>query len=665
MKKIVFLVAAICAALTSIDDLSAQIKLSPLFTDNMVLQQKASAPVWGSSAPGSRILVSTTWNKKSYETLADDNGQWMVEVSTPKAGGPYEIIISENGIDQVKISNVLIGEVWLCSGQSNMEMPVGGVWGKVLNYEQELHNASKYSQIRLMTVDRVVNPHPQKDFSAAGGGWHVCSSESLDEFSATAYFFGKKIHQERGVPVGLINASWGGTIIEAWMSKGSLAGVAGLQQQAETVSQWPEDKEVRKQTYIDMLNEWLVNAADFDSNCKENHEFSSVAYADAEWDNMCLPGDIERVYGDIDGHVLVRKHVQIPQSWEGHPVTLCMNAIDDNDVTYFNGEKIGETFGWNIPRRYVIPAASVKAGDAVVAIRIMDTRGSGGVSGDDDTFYLEGLDGQKVMLSGVWKSNFAVDYNGQIPKPMNMYDDPNITTVLYNAMISPLVPYKIKGAIWYQGCSNEYRAYQYRDLMRLMILDWRSQWKYDFPFYITQLSNFRAPQTVPCESAWAELREAQSMAAASVENTGIAITVDIGEAYDIHPKNKPEVGRRLALQALNKTYGEKIECSGPVYDSFQISGNVIKVKFDSVAGGLVCDGQKLEGFAVAGADRVFYWADAKIVGDVVEVSCPEVPMPLAVRYAWADNPLGNLYNTEKLPASPFRTDDWPGVTFKK
>jgi sialate O-acetylesterase len=198
-----------------------------------------------------------------------------------------------------------------------------------------------------------------------------------------------------------------------------------------------------------------------------------------------------------------------------------------------------------------------------------------------------------------------------------------------------------------------------------MIQDWRSQWNYEFPFYITQLANFRAPQTVPCESAWAELREAQSMAAEAVANTGIAVTIDIGEAYDIHPKNKPEVGRRLALQALNKTYGEKVVCSGPVYSGYQISGNVIRIKFDSIADGLVCQGSELEGFAIAGADKVFYWADAKIVGDCVEVSCPEVKMPLAVRYAWADNPLGNLYNTEKLPASPFRTDDWPGVTFKK
>ena len=665
MKKIVFLIAVIFSAFVSVNDSAAQVKLSPLFTDNMVLQQKSSAPVWGSAAPGSRIAVKTSWNKKSYETQADKAGEWMVKVDTPKAGGPYVIIISENGWERVKLSNVLIGEVWLCAGQSNMEMPVGGVWGKVLNYQQELKDASKYSEIRLMSVNRVVNPRPQKDFTAVGDGWQVCSAESLDEFSATAYFFGKTIHEERGVPVGLINASWGGTIIEAWMSHGALAGVKGLEDQADIVAQWPESQAERKQIYVDTLNDWLKKAADFDNDCKSSDEFSAVSYNDEAWDNLCLPGDIERVYGEVDGHFLVRKSVQIPKSWEGQPVKLCMAAIDDNDVTYFNGVKIGETFGWDIPRKYEIPAEAVKAGQALVAIRIMDTRGTGGVAGGDDTFYLEGPDGQKVTLSGVWKSSFAIDYNGLIPKPMNMYDDPNLTTVLYNSMISPLVPYEIKGAIWYQGCSNEYRAYQYRDLMRLMIQDWRSQWNYEFPFYITQLANFRAPQTVPCESAWAELREAQSMAAEAVSNAGIAVTVDIGEAYDIHPKNKPEVGRRLALQALNKTYGEKVMCSGPVYSGYEISGNVIRLKFDSVADGLECLGPKLEGFAIAGADRVFYWADAKIVGNVVEVSCPEVKMPLAVRYAWADNPLGNLYNTEKLPASPFRTDDWPGVTFKK
>jgi sialate O-acetylesterase len=232
-------------------------------------------------------------------------------------------------------------------------------------------------------------------------------------------------------------------------------------------------------------------------------------------------------------------------------------------------------------------------------------------------------------------------------------------------MINPLVPYSIKGAIWYQGCSNEERAYQYRDLMTLMIEDWRKAWGYEFPFYITQLSSFTDYQTVPCESSWAELREAQSIAAKMTANTGMAVTIDIGDAKDIHPKNKQEVGRRLALQAFNKTYGMPVECSGPVYEGYEVSGNVVRIRFSSVGKGLVAKGGKLEGFAVAGADRKFYWAEAKITGDCIELTCKDVERPIAVRYAWANNPVGNLFNAAGLPASPFRTDDWPGLTFGK
>jgi sialate O-acetylesterase len=295
----------------------------------------------------------------------------------------------------------------------------------------------------------------------------------------------------------------------------------------------------------------------------------------------------------------------------------------------------------------------------------MDAAAGGGINGKPETFYLEGPDGDRVSLAGTWKSKKLADYAALPPRPVDMNNDPNWSTVLYNAMINPLVPYSIKGAIWYQGCSNEERAYQYRDLMTLMIEDWRKAWGYEFPFYITQLSSFMDYQTVPCESSWAELREAQSIAAKMTANTGMAVTIDIGDAKDIHPKNKQEVGRRLALQAFNKTYGMPVECSGPVYEGYEVSGNVIRIRFSSVGKGLVAKGGKLEGFAVAGADRKFYWADAKIAGDCIELTCKDVERPIAVRYAWANNPVGNLFNAAGLPASHFRTDDWPGLTVGK
>ena len=656
------LLALMLICLGATTELTAKIKMSALFTDNMVLQQKTAAPVWGEASADSKVTVMPSWNRKSYDTIADSEGKWMVSVQTPKAGGPYELSISEDGSEPLVISNVLIGEVWLCSGQSNMEMPVGGVWGKVLDYEQELADAHKYTQIRLMTVEKHTSTLPEDDFEAVGSGWQTCTSESLDEFSATAYFFGKEIHRKKNVPVGLINTSWGGTVIEAWMSYSSLNGVKGLEEQAQLVKTAPTDKEVRKQQYNDAINKRLQNFADIDTRHCRQEGFAIPEYDDSGWGKMKMPGYIESVYRDLDGHVLVRNTVRIPDSWEGKPVTIHIAAIDDNDITYFNGVKVGQTAGWNLPRSYEVPAEYVKAGEAVIAIRIIDVTGGGGITGEDDTFYIEGPMGERLSLTGVWNSKKGADYNEFSPAPLNLYDNPNVTNVLYNAMINPLVPYSIKGAIWYQGCSNEYRAYQYRDLMRLMICDWRTKWGYDFPFFITQLANFRERQSVPVESEWAELREAQSMAAKVVSGVGIAVTSDIGEAYDIHPKNKQEVGRRLALQALNKAYGENVVCSGPVYEGYEICGNIIKIRFSSLAQGLVCHGDALEGFSIAGADHVFHWAEAKIVGDTVEVTCKDVAMPLAVRYAWAANPLGNLYNTEGLPASSFRTDDWPGVT---
>ncbi len=665
MRTFRIFILTLILSVGSLMPIAAKINLCPLFSDNMVLQQKADAPVWGKAEPNATITVTTSWNKATYTTQADQEGKWSVKVRTPKAGGPYTMTIRESDNESITLNNILIGEVWLCSGQSNMQMPVSGSWAKVTNHEQEVKDAAKYPKIRLLSVERMTSSKPEDNFTTYGDGWMVCSSESIAEFSATAYFFGREIHLKQGVPVGLIHSSWGGTVIEAWMTKDALKGVKDLGTQAEMVSGWPAEREERRAKSQGAVEAWNRLAAAYDSVNVEFDDFKNDKYDDSRWDNIKLPGNIEQNYRNFDGHVLVRKSIEIPAEWAGKSLKMCIQGVDDKDVTYFNGVKIGENSGWNRARTYTIPAELVKAGKAIVAIRIMDTSGNGGITGNDQSFYVEGADGKKIMLSGEWKAKKDADYSLMPAKPVNMYNEPYWSTVLYNAMISPLVPYTIKGAIWYQGCSNDDRAYQYQDLMRLMIADWREQWGYNFPFYITQLANYTARQTQPTESTWAELREAQTMAVQIVPNTGMAVTIDIGEAGDIHPRNKQEVGRRLALQALNKTYGMSIECSGPMYAGYEIDGNVIRIKFNSTAKGLVVKGDKLEGFTIAGADHKFYWADAKIVGNCVEVSCKDVPRPLAVRYAWAHNPLGNLYNTAGLPASPFRTDSWQGITISK
>ena len=665
MRTFRIFILTLILSMGSLMPIAAKINLCPLFSDNMVLQQRADAPVWGKAEPNATVTVTTSWNKATYTTQADQEGKWSVKVRTPKAGGPYSMTIRESDNESITLNNILIGEVWLCSGQSNMQMPVSGSWAKVTNHEQEVKDAAKYPKIRLLSVERMTSSKPEDNFTTYGDGWMVCSSESIAEFSATAYFFGREIHLKQGVPVGLIHSSWGGTVIEAWMTKDALKGVKDLGTQAEMVSGWPAEREERRAKSQGAVEAWNRLAAAYDSVNVEFDDFKNDKYDDSRWDSIKLPGNIEQNYRNFDGHVLVRKSIEIPAEWAGKSLKMCIQGVDDKDVTYFNGVKIGENSGWNRARTYTIPAELVKAGKAIVAIRIMDTSGNGGITGNDQSFYVEGTDGKKIMLSGEWKAKKDADYSLMPAKPVNMYNEPYWSTVLYNAMISPLVPYTIKGAIWYQGCSNDDRAYQYQDLMRLMIADWREQWGYNFPFYITQLANYTARQTQPTESTWAELREAQTMAAQIVPNTGMAVTIDIGEAGDIHPRNKQEVGRRLALQALNKTYGMAIECSGPMYAGYEIDGNVIRIKFNSTAKGLVVKGDKLEGFTIAGADHKFYWADAKIVGNCIEVSCKDVPRPLAVRYAWAHNPLGNLYNTAGLPASPFRTDSWQGITISK
>lgn len=652
--------ALMCSMGAICGKMSAEVRMSPLFTDNMVLQQKTDAPVWGTADPGAQVQVMTSWNKRVYTVKAGEDGKWMVKVATPKAGGPYTMTVKENGNEAKVINNLLIGEVWLCSGQSNMEMPVKG-WGKVYDYEKELKDAANYPKIRLLEVQRDLSPVPEETFKADADGWMVCSPETLEEFSATAYFFGREIHNKRNVPVGLINTSWGGTQIEAWMSKDAFKGVKTLEGEAEWVGTWPTDKEERVRITEKGINDWKELQAAFDkAYLNVNNDMAFYEYDDSGWDEHKFPGELG--YG-FDGHVFIRREVMIPESWNGKPVKMHMEAVDDWDFTYFNGTFIGGMDGWYLERSYDIPAELVKSGKAVIAMRIIDTKDEGGINGKDHTFYLEGPDGERISLAGNWKLKRVADYKAFPIRPINMKDSPNWSTVLYNAMINPLVPYAIKGAIWYQGCGNVERAYQYRDLMSLMIEDWRQIWGYSFPFYITQLANYLDLQTDPEESMWAELREAQDIASRVTANAGQAVTIDIGDAKDIHPKNKQEVGRRLALQALNKTYGMPVMCSGPVFEGYEIDGNVIRIRFSSIGKGLVAKGGKLEGFVIAGADRKFHWADAKIAGEYVEVTCKDVERPLAVRYAWADNPVCNLFNSEGLPASPFRTDDWPGVTF--
>lgn len=621
----------------------AQVQLPAMFSDNMVLQQQTDAPLWGKATPNATVKITTSWDCKNYSVKAGTDGKWMVKLATPAAGGPYSITITDK--KTLTLKNVMIGEVWICSGQSNMEMPLAG-WGKIMNYEKEIAEAN-YPNIRLLQVKRATSTYPLDDVTVDAGSWQECSPASIPGFSATAYFFGRDLYKNLNVPIGLIHTSWGGTLAEAWTSAGSLNLMPEFRKPVEEFSNLPKNADQK---------DWMTQILEGDFEIKNNKAVAAQKnYNDSDWKSASLPGLWEdNGLPDTDGLVWFRKKIEIPDNWVGNDLVLSLGKIDDNEITYFNGEKIGATDGYNTDRRYIIPARQVKKGDAVIAVRVIDTGGGGGFHGDPAMMYIAPVNKETLRenLDGEWNYKLAVNLKNT---NANVQNQP---TSLYNAMIAPLVPYGIKGAIWYQGESNAGRAYQYRTLFPLMINDWRTKWGYDFPFYFVQLANFMQVKDEPSESGWAELREAQFQTL-QLENTGMATIIDIGEADDIHPKNKQDVGKRLALQARAHTYGQKIVPSGPLYQTYRLEGDKIRIFFRPCVSKLkVKNGDTLKGFAIAGPDKKFYWADAKIEGDQVVVSSPQVAFPVAVRYAWADNPVCNLTNEAGLPASPFRTDDW-------
>lgn len=647
--------------LLSIVNTMAQVELSPLFSSNMVLQQQTQAPIWGKSKPNKKVEIYTSWDKQKYNVKADGQGRWIVKVNTPAAGGPYTITIS-NG-KSIRLTNVMIGEVWICSGQSNMEMQIEG-WGKVKNYQQEKEEAKNYPNIRFLLVEKATSPAPLANVKVADKGWQVCSPATVANFSAAGYFFGRDLHKYRNVPIGLIDTSWGGTIIEAWTSADALSTMPGMRKKVDDVKNMPAKVEDREKQFQAEVKVWNNNLTAIDKGYKNGKAiWADASFDDTSWLSMKVPGLIQKQgLKDFHGLVWFRTTIDIPAAWSGRDLTLNLGPIDDNDFTYFNGVLIGHTEGWMAPRNYKVPKELVKPGKAVIAVRVMDTGGDGGIYGNSENISIQSSKNDVMPLADNWKYKESLSLKDLPPMPVETFNDPNVPTFLFNAMLNPLIPYSIKGAIWYQGEANTGQAYQYRELLPLLINDWRTHWQYDFPFYIVQLANYTAQQTDPVESTWAELREAQTRAL-HLDNTGMAVIIDIGEAGDIHPKNKQEVGHRLALVARALTYGEKINYSGPMYRTYRIEGNKIRIYFDHTEGGLtIRNGEALKGFTIAGVDHKFHCADAKIEDNTIVVFSSEVAFPIAVRYAWADNPICNFYNGVGLPASPFRTDEFQGIT---
>jgi sialate O-acetylesterase len=622
-----------------------------------VLQQDKPLPVWGRSGPEETITVK--FASKTVETKADAQGHWLVNLPALAAssqGRPMEV--SSSAGEVVTFEDVVVGEVWVCSGQSNMEWPVSNAE----NADDETANA-RYPDIRFFDVKNEIAYTPQTDVT---GTWVVCSPETTANFSAVAYFFGRHLHQKLHRPVGLISTNWGGSIAEAWTSAGALK--KHLPEFSARIDELPQIKANLEKIQDRHLREKAVYQAnlnvlyDLEDNWDATAAWTNPRLNDAGWSTIDAPKLWEQAgYPGLDGLVWLRKTIDVPASWAGHDLVLRPGPIDEVAAVWFNGELVGTTGNirkgdvrdWNQPRDYKVPGKLVTAGKNVIAIRVIDASGGGGLWGEPaETMYITPGADERISLAGEWK----IQPQFILPKPPGAPFNPNLPTVIFNKMIAPLAPFAIRGVIWYQGESNADRAQQYRTLLPTLIADWRSRWNDSFPFLIVQLANFRERNPQPTESDWASLREAQAMTAANDPLNGLAVAIDIGEANDIHPKSKQEVGRRLGLVAEKIAYGKNVAASGPVFSTMTVEGNEAVLRFNHTHGGLVSAGEKITGFAIKGETGNFVWADARIDGDTIRVSAGGVDKPVAVRYAWADNPEASLSNKAGLPMVPFRTD---------
>jgi sialate O-acetylesterase len=624
---------------------NANVRMPLLFSDGMVLQRNKPIPVWGWADANEKVEVH--FNNQTKNITADATGKWMVKLDSEKAGGPFELIIT--GKNKIVITNVLVGEVWICSGQSNMEFQVY----KTMNAKAEIED-SNYPMIRHFGVAQDLSGTPKENLKA--GKWAVCSKETVSNFTAVGYFFAKKLYAELKIPIGIINTSWGGTCVETWTSREAFEKSADFK---AMIAEVPNiDIDSLSKGYAKAMRERVEKIQGSKVSAAGENTFKELEFNDYNWPEMNVPSLWEnQELGDLDGVVWMRKTITLSAEDVKKEAILYLSKVDDEDITYVNGIEVGRNTIWEAKRVYSVPANILKEGVNVIAVRVVDNSGGGGIYGD--TADLKLTLGNKILpLEGKWKYKVIVVKTSLSP---NSYP-----SLLFNAMVNPLIPYAFQGVLWYQGEANAWRAKEYKIAFPLMINDWRTHFKQgDFPFYFVQLSTFNEYNgNSKVGSRWAELREAQTQTL-KLPNTGMAVTTDIGNAKDIHPINKQDVGKRLAAIALNNVYGKKMVYSGPTFKSQEIKENQIILTFDNLGSGLSTYDSNgvLKGFEIAGADKVFYPAKAIIKNNKITVSAEKVSNPIAVHYGWADDDAEiNLFNKEKFPASPFRTDDWEMIT---
>ena len=622
--------------------------LSPVFGDNMVLQRDRPNTLWGWSEPGREVRVEIAG--VTAATVVGADGRWQVEIQPPAAGGPYSIRIG--GPQNLELHEVLVGDVWLCGGQSNMELGLG----RARDGADEI-KAANHPEIRLFKVP------PQVAYTAAAvvpGSWQICSPATVAEgggFSAVAYFFARRLQAELHVPIGLIQDAVGGTPVETWMNPDT------IRRMKEFAAAMTEIDRLRSRggpQYGNYVMHWYD---EYDVGLKGS-TWAAPGLDDAAWKPVRIPGGFRELgVPETPAVAWFRREVTLPNPLPPGPASIFLGVVEKMDTTYLNGRWIGGSSWVENPRVYSIAPDVLRPGRNVLAMRVFKVLPHGGFESPAETLRLVLGDGTVIPLAGAWKGAVSVDCRPPHPLPLGFENYPTMPTVLYRGMLAPLAPLAIRGAIWYQGEANASRAFQYRTLLPAMIGDWRQLFRQpDLPFYVVSLPAFMHRRAEPGDDEWAELREAQALTVRNVAHTGLAVTIDTGDPDDIHPKYKRVVGERLALCALRGTFGRDVVSQGPRFVLAERLPGALRLRFEHTDGGLVAQGGKPGEFALAGTDRKWHWADARLEGDTVVVSSAQVPNPVAARYAWQANPAATLFNGAGLPALPFRTDDWPERT---
>ena len=618
---------------------AGSIELPRIYTDNMVLQRNSVVTIPGIAAPGSKVVLKAEWLSAPVSAVTDGNGKFTLKLPTPDSGGPYTIVLNDGHGEKV-LQNILIGEVWLCSGQSNMEFPIRGDWARLADADRVVADMGRPA-LRLLQIKNTTSLTPLDDASVEYG-W-VESSPAAESFSAIGYLYGRMLQDSLNVPVGVIDATWGGTTVEAWTPREALKGVPGFEYYYE-LSGGKDRETALSETEVRRTYEATGGkkpAYPFDKSRIQTGKTWGKMPVPSLWEDNALPG--------FDGIVAMQFELNLPKEAAGKDLLLCLGAVDDMDRTYFNGIPVGSCHIHDLAREYKVDGSLVKAGGNVITVEVVDNGGGGGIWRSSYAV----ADGKRYTLDGEWNYTVLSDFS----KTGMSYVWPesnNHPMVLYNAMINPLTTLPIAGVIWYQGCQNVGRDAQYEVCFKNMIQGWRKAFDNpDMPFYFVQLAGFLQPVVVQPDSQWALLRHAQSKAL-DLPNTAMATAIDIGNPVDIHPVNKAEVARRLAIIALDKVYGMKQICEAPACTSVVNDGKSVTLTF---SGPVKAVGGVATGFIIG--DRTGRWVSgcSKMINDrTIRISSPLIDDPVAVRYDWADYPGGNLYGANNLPVLPFATD---------